>query len=315
MPNTDSPATNLASHPIAVVAARTGLSRDVIRVWERRYGAVAPSRSAGRQRLYTDADIHRFGLLAAATRYGRNISLVAGLPNEELERLIAEDGTARSAAVPALAPSATRALDDALRAIADLDAPALDARLRRAIAFEGTPWLLDTFVPNLMRAIGDGWMAGRITISEEHLASAVVHGLLMETVRSIATSPGSPRLLVATPAGDNHAVGAALVAASATLEGWAVTYLGVNVPAADVVRAATSIDARAVAISAVFTAEPGRLTEELHAMRSGLAPRMLLIVGGAAGAPAAATIGLPGLIPCNDLPTLRATLARDGART
>ena len=57
MTNADKSQDQSASHPIAVVAARTGLSRDVIRVWERRYGAVAPSRSAGRQRLYTDADI------------------------------------------------------------------------------------------------------------------------------------------------------------------------------------------------------------------------------------------------------------------
>jgi methanogenic corrinoid protein MtbC1 len=315
MPNASEIQDVQAAHPIAVVAARTGLSRDVIRVWERRYGAVAPSRSAGRQRLYTDADIRRFGLLAAATRYGRNISLIATLPDDALERLMADDAAAQPAAAASQAPAVTRALDGALDAIAALDAQALDAHLRRVTAREGTPWFLDTFVPGLMRLIGDGWLGGRITIAEEHLASAVVHGMLMETVRSIATAPGSPRLLAATPAGDNHAVGAALVAATATLEGWAVTYLGVNVPAADMVRAATAISARAVAISAVSTAEPGRLAEELHGVRSGLPERVLLIVGGAGGAPAAAAMAAPGVIACNDLPSLRTTLAHEAVRS
>ena len=219
MPNSAKLPEAAPSHPIAVVAARTGLSRDVIRVWERRYGAVAPSRSAGRQRLYTDADIRRFGLLASATRHGRNISLIASLPDQALERLIADDTAAQPESAAEQLPAVSRAIDAALAAIADLDAAALDGHLRRAIARDGAPCFLDTFVPSLMRRIGDGWMAGRISIAEEHLASAVVHGLLMETVRSIATAPGSPRLLVATPAGDNHAVGAALVAASATLEG------------------------------------------------------------------------------------------------
>ncbi|PKL92294.1 MAG: transcriptional regulator, partial [Gemmatimonadetes bacterium HGW-Gemmatimonadetes-1] len=62
---------------MALVAERTGLSRDVLRAWERRYGAVSPARSDGGQRLYSDEDIERFRLLAAATQHGRTISLVA----------------------------------------------------------------------------------------------------------------------------------------------------------------------------------------------------------------------------------------------
>lgn len=82
---------NNPEHPIAVVAQRTGLSRDVLRVWERRYDAVSPSRSAGGQRLYSDANIERFRLLSAATEHGRSIGQVAALSNERLAALIDED--------------------------------------------------------------------------------------------------------------------------------------------------------------------------------------------------------------------------------
>src|SRR6188768_2569345 len=82
-------------HPIAVVAERTGLSQDLLRVWERRYQAVIPTRGPGGQRLYSDADIERLALLHAATRAGRSISRVANLSDATLAELVDEDLAAR----------------------------------------------------------------------------------------------------------------------------------------------------------------------------------------------------------------------------
>lgn len=84
-----------ARHPIAVVSERTGLSQDVLRVWERRYGAVQPERGPGGQRVYSDADIERLGLLQAATRAGRSISQVVRLTTDEIAALVGEDIAAR----------------------------------------------------------------------------------------------------------------------------------------------------------------------------------------------------------------------------
>lgn len=303
-------ATQAAEHPISVVASRTGLSRDVIRIWERRYGAVAPSRSAGHQRLYTDADIWRLRLLAAATRHGRSISLVAGLSDDDLARLTAEDDIAHASMAHDSAPSVERVVAAARVPTAALDAHALDAQLRRVVAREGMGWFLDTFVPSFMRAVGDAWVAGELTIAEEHLASRVVKGLILETVRTAPMPAGAPRVLVATPAGDQHAVGAAMVAATATIEGWAVTYLGVDVPAADIVRAAASSGARIVALSAVYGGDPQRLVAELRAVREQLPASVPLVLGGAAAAGAAADVEGRGTIVCDNLAALRATLAR-----
>lgn len=307
---TDPDASQSVGHPIAVVASRTGLSRDVIRIWERRYGAVAPTRSAGRQRLYTDADISRLRLLAAATRHGRNISLVAALSDDELARLVADDDTAHASAALDSAPSVERVVAAARLPVAALDAPALDAQLRRVIAREGMSWFLDPFVPAFMRAVGDAWVAGELTIAEEHLASRVVKGLILETVRTASMPAGAPRVLVATPSGDLHAVGAAMVAATATIEGWAVTYLGVDVPAADIVRAAASSGARVVALSAVYSGDTPRLVAELRAVRDQLPASVPLVLGGAAAAAAAAGFDGRGTMLCENLAALRATLSR-----
>ena len=80
-----------AKHPIWVVTARTGLSPDVPRAWERRYQAVVPSRSGGRHRLYSDADVERVKLLHRAIIAGRSIGAVAGLSPRELEKLVRSD--------------------------------------------------------------------------------------------------------------------------------------------------------------------------------------------------------------------------------
>ena len=76
-------------HPIGVVSRRTGLKPDLIRAWERRYGAVAPGRSDTRRRFYSDADIARLQLLKRVVDTGRSIGQVANLSNEELESLAA----------------------------------------------------------------------------------------------------------------------------------------------------------------------------------------------------------------------------------
>src|SRR5437763_643334 len=96
-------------HPIGVVARRTGLKPDLIRAWERRYGAVEPGRSDTRRRFYSDADVERLLLLRRAVSTGRGISQVAGLSGEELESLVEAD--AKSAPRPQAPTSPLPAAD------------------------------------------------------------------------------------------------------------------------------------------------------------------------------------------------------------
>src|SRR5678815_2708765 len=90
MPSRDEP-----HHPIGVASERTGLSPDVLRVWERRYGVVEPHRSSGGQRVYSDSDIERLSLLHRATKGGHGISHVASLSKSRLEELVRDVEAAR----------------------------------------------------------------------------------------------------------------------------------------------------------------------------------------------------------------------------
>ena len=299
-------------HTISVVAERTGLSRDVLRVWERRYQAVEPMRTAGGQRLYSDDDLQRFQLLAEATRNGRSIGSVAALSTDALAKLVEDDGAARPPATADREKThgavhrevAELALEHALA----LDASSLDRELRRAIARYGVPMFLEEIVPTLMHRIGNEWVAGRLSIPHEHLASSVVLGILLEAVRAIPETPGAPRLLVATPVGEQHVVGAALIAAAAALDGWSILFLGANVPADDLVLAAQGV--HAVALSIVHAQDALETVRELQAVRTGLPLRMTLIAGGAGAVRLEETLGLPGVKVCRDMVEARAVLTR-----
>jgi DNA-binding transcriptional MerR regulator len=156
-------------HPIRLVSARTGLSSHVLRVWERRHGAVHPVRSPGGQRLYTDADVVRLQLLREAARAGRSIGQLVSLPNEALRELIATDREQREQAqgpAPAI-PSAdmgepARVLRACLDAVSRFDPEYLAVELRRATVHLPLAQLTDEVVAPLLAGIGVQWMQGHL---------------------------------------------------------------------------------------------------------------------------------------------------------
>ena len=306
--SSDDPATG---HPIAVVAARTGLSRDVLRVWERRYAAVAPMRTPGGQRLYSDEHVHRFRLLAAATRHGRNISAVAQLGTDELARMAVEDEAALPQPDLGADASTAREVDAAMEPIVALDGATLDSLLRRAMARRGLLWFLEQLVPSMMRSVGDGWASGRLTIAHEHLASAAVIAIALETIHAVPAAPSALRLVVATPSGERHAVGAAISAAAASIDGWSIVYLGPDVPCGDIATAAAETDARAVALSIVYVEDRARIVSEVRGLRAKLSDTIPLLIGGAGVAGLVREVRGRGMIVCESIGHLRAELARE----
>ena len=272
-----------SGHPIAVVAERTGLSQDVLRVWERRYGAVQPARDVAGQRIYSDADVERLTLLRAATAGGRSIGQAARLSTEALAALVDEDRAARARSVAdgPLTPDAVDVIESALGFARSLDAQALDVTLRRAATVLGIAAFIEMVAAPLMRRVGDEWHAGRLSVAPEHLVSSTLHDIVAGTMRSFSHPNGAPRVLVATPAGDRHAIGAALVGAEAAVEGWHVVYLGPDLPAHEIAEAAVAADVRVVALSVVYLDDPARVLGELRALRARLPPSVRIIAGGA----------------------------------
>jgi methanogenic corrinoid protein MtbC1 len=274
-------------HSIAVVSERTGLSQDVLRVWERRYAAVSPARGPNGQRLYSDADVTRLRLLHATSRAGRPISQLAAMPTSELAAIAEEDAAARRAPVVAGeggdrdSAHASEILNAAIGLARELEASMLASELRRAAAAFGVSTFINAVAAPLMRHIGDQWASGWLTIAQEHLATAVLRDILMDVTRGFTASPRAERMVVATPAGERHEIGAAMVAATAAAAGWNVIYLGADLPAADIVTAARSASARVVALSVVYPEDDARILAEIGEVRAAMPSDVRVVVGGA----------------------------------
>ena len=274
----------IGRHPIGVVAERTGLSPDLLRVWERRYRAVEPSRATDGQRLYSDADVERLRLLRLATQAGRSIRQVAQLGSSELVQLVREDDAARQRAVrleERAVPASVKAdVERALELARTVDASALESLLRRTAAALGVPVFLDGLVAPLLRRMGEEWEAGRLAVAQEHLATAIVQRVLEGLIHFLVPPHGAPNLLLATLPGDHQKMDALLAATAAAAEGWRVTYLGPDLPTGEIATAAVAAGARAVGVSIVRVAYRERVVTDLQAVRDRLPASVpLLLVG------------------------------------
>lgn len=305
-------------HPMRVVTRRTGLSADLLRAWERRHEVVKPSRSEGGRRLYSDEDIERLRLLYRATLAGRNIGQVAELSMRALASLVQRDVEADAAAertsegaqAEDVAPpkSVTEYLGDCLLAVERLDAATLDAMVRRAALVLPLGALLDGLVLPLLERVGTGWREGSLRPVHEHLASVVLRRLLDRSIESASSPLATSSLVVATPAGQVHEFGALLVAATAAIEGWRLTYLGANLPAEDIVEAAIRTRPSAVVLSVVFPAGDPMLADELRRLRATLPRTIALVVGGAASSAYSRVLEEIGAIRPGSLQEFRAQL-------
>jgi DNA-binding transcriptional MerR regulator/methylmalonyl-CoA mutase cobalamin-binding subunit len=302
--------TEEAHQAIKVVARRTGLSAHVIRIWEKRYGAVEPERTGTNRRLYSDEQIERLSLLRDITQGGHSIGHVAKLPTEKLRQLAREFHGTNSHTPRAL--TATRAtptfLNECIAAVTSLDGRALDDTLKRAGTELGAQGLLQRVIAPLAQTIGELWRAGTITAAHEHFATAVIRGFLANAAKPFAGTDCAPVLLVTTPAGQIHELGALLVGAAAANIGWNVTYLGASLPAAEIAGAARQNRARAVALSLVYPEDDPRLEGELAGLHEFLPPEVALLVGGRAMPAYREALEKIGAIQVTDLTDLCAKL-------
>jgi DNA-binding transcriptional MerR regulator len=286
-------------HPVGLVADRTGLTPEVLRAWERRYGVVSPERGDGGHRLYSDDDVHRLTLLAKLAANGRQVGRIAALTVAALERLVAEDAGGQSRERPA-----SEHHERALAAARVLDTAAFAQALRRALLSLGTPAFLEDVLAPVITDIGDDWHAGRISVAHEHAATAAIEHLLGWIIREFDVGAGAPRVLLSTPAGERHALGGMIAAAAAALDQWHVTWLGPDLPAAQIASAAAHHAVHVVGLSTIAP-NRGAAKTEIRAVRRGLSDGVPLLVGGAASDLAR---NIEGVIAVRDLTHWRALL-------
>ncbi|MCX6849845.1 MAG: MerR family transcriptional regulator [Verrucomicrobia bacterium] len=285
--------------PIQLASKLSGLSQHVIRIWERRYSALSPSRTGTNRRMYCDEAVKRLKLLKTLTENGHRIGGVARLSTEELEDLAR--GTVPVARPLSFLPADPTAplpvedsapqyqplepgqyVDNAIAASKRYDCEGVRQVLLQARMHLGQRGMLHQVICPLLIQIGNNWREGQLRPSHEHIATAIIREMLLTPVPGSQTPLNAPELVVATPAGEVHELGALIVAASARDLGWYVTYLGPNLPVEEIAACAIARNATAVALSVVFPEGCPVILEKLRRMRELLPPAMRLIVGGRA---------------------------------
>ncbi|MCX8072814.1 MAG: MerR family transcriptional regulator [Candidatus Binatia bacterium] len=281
------------------VARLTGLTPDLIRAWERRYGAVHPVRGPRGARLYSAADVERLQLLAAVVGSGRAIGDVARLPNEELATILQVDASPIKPPVPAALPlgsplssspeqSAVRLklANEVLEAVRRFDREAIERLLGDALLAFGASPLAEEILTPLLHEVGERWMRGALTVAHEHFLSAILRDLLAGILWNRRHAASEPRILLATPEGELHEFGLLLAALVLADSGFNVCYLGASVPAADLCSAAEQASVRAVGLSVVNAANRARAVQAIEALANLRkdAAKIPLWIGGQDGA-------------------------------
>ncbi|MCB1057178.1 MAG: MerR family transcriptional regulator [Acidobacteria bacterium] len=301
-------------HSMGAACELTGLTPDVIRAWERRYRAVTPDRTVGNQRTFTDQDIGRLKLLREVTRVGRSISKVAHLSDEELVDLVHQDRARLSDAPRPQLPSEPLSrlsilLQRCLEAVERLDVGAFQRQLELAVVQLGWHRAMDDVLVPLLAQIGELWDHGDARDTHERFATSLVRSCVGSLRRAYVAAPTAPGLVVAAPAGQQHELGALLVAATAAAEGWQVSYLGADVAIDDIAMEVLETEYDVIALSLTQRAD-GAFEDELRRLRRLLGSQRTLIVGGQGAGAHAELLRAIGAVRPGGLSELRDFLER-----
>jgi DNA-binding transcriptional MerR regulator len=300
-------------YPIRAAARLTGVSLDTLRAWERRYRAVNPERGA-RGRLYSDANVQRILLLKEAIERGCAIGQVASLSDSQLRELlersdrIAED-RARKSLIAAEVPEI---LKPVLNAIGRYDYSEANLQMGRLAVLLPARNLVHQFALPLMRAVGDGWHEGRLSVAQEHMATAILRNILGSLAYMNSTNGHASRLLFATPSDENHEFGILAAAILTAGNGLGIVYLGPNLPAGEILLAAEECAPKAVVLGLAQSNPAKKTAREVRSVASRLNHGTELWVGGRSARAVIGNKGNARVVALEDFEALERHLVRIG---
>lgn len=207
---------------IGELSRRVGESPELLRAWEKRYHLVAPERTPGGLRLYSEQDERRVRVMRH--------HIDAGLSAAEAARLAKLAGDPQ----PELGSATLPAIDAALqRAVEELDEPGAQAALDRLLVAVGLQQALGDVILPFLHRLGVRWTTGEVSVGQEHFASNIIGGRLRGLARGWAEGVG-PRAVLACPSGELHDLGLLSFGLVLRERGWRIVYLGADTPLRDI---------------------------------------------------------------------------------
>lgn len=259
---------------IAAVERDTGLSKDTLRVWERRYGFPQPVRDAADERLYPAEQVERLRVIARLLNAGERPGQIVALPLAELRQKL-------QASMP-LARGLALEHEAMLTMLRRCEIMELRRTLNQAVMRLGLARFITEMLMPLTVHVGESWMRGEIQVFEEHMYTESVVAVLRGALggSSALPRPGKPRVLLGTLPQEHHLLGLLMAETMLSLEGCECVSLGANTPVAEIVRAAHANRAQIVGLSFSPGSHTPQLQQGLLDLRAQLPAHVQLWAGG-----------------------------------
>lgn len=262
---------------IAFVERDTGLSKDVLRVWERRYGFPQPSRDSNGERYYPPEQVARLRQIKRLMDQGHRPGKLMAMPLAALASLSLPEPDKVAASSPLVVETLLEGLLDMIK---QRNAPGFQQEMQRHFVRRGLPAFLREIAVPLAHRVGKAWEEGSIQVYEEHFFTELTTRHLRQIISSLTSEPGGPRILLTSVANERHALALLMVEAMLILEGAECVPLGVDVPLQDIAHAAAAHGADIVALSFSSAFPLRQIPDLLLQMRRMLPAEVVLWSGG-----------------------------------
>jgi len=256
-------------HSIGDVSRIAGIPKDLLRMWERRYGYPNPARDENGDRIYSNEELDKLIAIRHLQEQGKRPGKLMALDLPKLRSMMKRPGLELD--------------EERLIALFQSDDPlALRGWLQGQLVTQGLRTFIHQVLAPATRMVGDAWAAGRIQIHQEHLYTELVTSLVRQALVEVYREGGSPRVMLTTMQGETHGIGLLMVEVLLRSAGADVITFGTDMPISEIIQASKShrVDVIGLSFSSYFR------SDEASAMLGGLRQRVdanvQIWIGGAA---------------------------------
>ena len=264
------------THRIHRVAKLTGLSRDVIRVWERRFEILKPTRGANRYRNYSDEDVALLRFLKEQLDTGASIGELSKLGREEL----LNRARATAPQVSFVDDAYSRLLQELLSSLNPLNRVLFEKRLNGAVAVIPFEEALHGILLPLQEQVGQLWHDGHLDVAIEHYVTRQIQQRIFSAMNQLPVAEFGAKVVVACPPGEEHDIAACAVAYRCRVRGCRVHYLGANVPLVSLAKLCEEVEPDLTIMSFPVVPSEANATDLVQVLADAVRPVSALAVGG-----------------------------------
>lgn len=262
--------------PIGAVERDTGIGRDTLRIWERRYGFPVPERNSKGERVYSDVQIRNLQLLKRLLDLGMRPGKIVGLKESDLNTLAQAMQSEQTEE-----PTDPARLNELMECVAYHKTQRLWELLEQTLIQQGMKvFVIETIAPLIYR-IGDKWAKGELKIFEEHFLTRQLTQFLDSVISKMPVNAYSTPVLLATLPGEPHSLGLLMLEGLLRERGVRVINLGAEVPMDQLTQATKQYQVKSILLSFSGAYNSNGLRTELIELAERLPDTISIYVGGA----------------------------------